>query len=731
MNQYTKLIIEGIEVDLFESEALPLSITKRINNLDGEVQGDFSRVSVKIPATKKNVNLLGRSRALFKFRIEVDGSPNFSGLAQARRGKTQRNGYITIENSYELNLISNNSTWFNLLGDTLLSDCTDLVIPWDETYVSTGFSNPNHINYFGFMLIKWREWETWTGSYYGIKYQESTPGLMIVPLIRNAFALIGYTVVSDFFDTPDIQKLILPTPIPKKLGTDFGDKYLNTKVSFSTPITLPSITSPTNIPFTTIDVAAPSNPTAYDNVTNFEYTAPLTGYYEVELLLIFSTTSIPVGYTFLTKLRVNGVDVSPPIGFLIYSTVGYTPYPPNGEPQRATTVVFLNAGDTIAFYWSNLDAVYDITVDSGYFKITGEATKEWGMPIDFKFLLKDWRFLDMLVGLKAIFNLGFESDDNLKTVRIEPLDRYQHKCKYISNTFPTPINESKEGFYKDSETKDYSSLIDGDKDGRFDLIATAGTHRFKWPESGEETEEWLEGVNNLKIYEAHYLMGNGADASEKEDFEVPFFVKTIHVSDVLATYPNTRIAPQFPLIYSKNYVLDPTAEEADVDYDIEPRIMYHMGRRVYLATDESDGVFELYNDATLIGISRVPATFMVNYNDTTGLDPSLSFANEVNNGQEVTGLLQKYHLQNTLRKETGEVVENYVRFNSIDNNNFTFRIKAIIDSQKYIVQEIEGFNPLVDSPTNFKFYLDVHPTLSDIDNIQNTTLKGVASLLSV
>ena len=57
-------------------------------------------------------------------------------------------------------------------------------------------------------------------------------------------------------------------------------------------------------------------------------------------------------------------------------------------------------------------------------------------------------------------------------------------------------------------------------------------------------------------------------------------------------------------------------------------------------------------------------------------------------------------------------------------------MKGIIDSQKYIVQEIESYNPLTDDPTNFKFYLDIHPTAADVANIQNTPLTGVVTLLS-
>ena len=81
-NQYTKLIINGLEVDLFDSEELPLNITKRVNNIDGKVQGDFSRASVTVPATKTNINILGQTRAFYPFRIEVDGAPSFSGTAQ-------------------------------------------------------------------------------------------------------------------------------------------------------------------------------------------------------------------------------------------------------------------------------------------------------------------------------------------------------------------------------------------------------------------------------------------------------------------------------------------------------------------------------------------------------------------------------------------------------------------------------------------------------------------------
>ena len=715
MNLYTKLIIDGVEMDLYDVTKLPLSITKRINNLDGDVQGDFSRASITLPATKNNINKLGHSRRFLPFRIEVDGSPSFSGTAQIRKGKTQSIGYAAIEENYQINLISNNSSWFVVLGDTLLSDLTDIIIPWNDTYVDAGWTAPNGTNDWCFPLIKWKEWLTFSVDHYKIKYEEATPALLIAPLIRAAFNSIGYTIDSVFFDTDFFKKLIIPTPIPDKLSAAFSKEYLNTSVSFSSPITLSTGFFPA-LPFDQIDVFAPANPTAYDNVVTFLYTCPMAGYYEVNLSLKFNTTAPANPYSFFARLTQNGVAPLPPIGFAFDS--GGVPffYPTNGIPWTATGVLFCQAGDTIAFEYA-VGVGSSIVVDAGFMTITGEAVRTYGMTLDFKYLLNDWRFMEMLKGVKQIFNLAFETNDVTKVVKIEPKDRYNNRSKY-----PVVVQETKEGFYQDT-TKDYSQLIDYNKEGSFEFEDVEGRFDFTWATDSDETAEWVELVNNIKIYEAKYGMSSGADLSKKRENEVPFFAKTIHVSDVEAKFPDTLITPQFPLIYPQNYVLDPTATVAN--YDIMPRILYFAGRRFFATDEEGDGYFDLFG----IGQSYLPACFMVNYNDNTGIDPSLSFANETVTGVETIGLLQGFHLQDTVRHDQGELRENYVRFNSIDNNNFTFRIKAVIDSQRYILQEIEAFNPLTDNPTNFKFYLDAHPTSANVLNIQNTLIRGVVTLV--
>lgn len=714
-NQYTKLFINNQAIDLNKSEALPLNITRRVNSIEGDIKGDYSRVSITVPATKNNIDILGKTRAYLPFRIEGDGAPDFHGAAQAKTIKTYSQGYAAIEEGYEINLISNNTSWFVLLGNTFLSDLTDLVVNFDEAEILLGLvSQPSVIDYC-FAPIKWKEWEHFTGVppdlQYNPSYFEMTPCLFYKPLITAAFNSIGYTIESEFMESDLFIKLALDTPIPLKMPAGYNDKYLTTKVSNSLPISLPNPTVGI-FKYDTIDVAAPLNPTAYVPATG-EYTLPLDGYYEISISWAFSAAHIPaLGDVFIAAIFFNGAVVSPSIGF---GWTGPAEYP-SGKTLTASTIVLGSAGDKI-----RTDIAYGgvapLPLDGAIMTIVGEATSQQGMPIDFKFLLGKLKFNEMLLGFKDLFNLGFETNDITKIVKIEPLDGY------ISKDRVAATSERKEGFYKDTVIKDYSKLIDYQKKSDIRLQPMEGLFDFKYKSDSDATIEFIEGINPIGIYQSQFPMSSGADTSKVKTIEVPFFAKTIHVLDQLAKYPGTNRVPQFLLIYPQNYVEDPTATVAD--YDKSPRVFYFAGQRT--GFEDEDGTMQFFEN---IGVpALVPAAFVVNYNDDTGLDPNLGFDNQIINGVESIGLMQNHYLQKLARDDKGELYKNYVKFNSTDSFNFSFRIKGIIDGQRFIVQQIRGFNPLIDSPSEFNFYLDVFPDSNDINNIINSPLTGVVLLL--
>jgi len=719
-NQYTKLFIHNQEVDLFKAEELPLNITKRVNNIEGEIQGDYSRASVSVPATSTNVLILGDSRRFFDFRIEVDGQPSFNGTARVRKGKTFSQGYAAIKETFEINLISNNSSWFVQLGETMLSDLIDLIVDFTQANILTGFVSDPSLRQHGFTFIKLKEWENSILTPPAIRYLpsvfESTPVLYVKPLIEEAFHSIGYTIQSDFFDTDMFKKLVLPTFLPDKMPSGYNEKYLNTKVSMAAPSIFPPGAFAV-ILFDTIDQAAPASPTAYNPVTGV-YTCPLAGYYEIILELGFAALPVPtVPFEFGAGCVHNGVS-------LVFSQdvrINFVNVYPAGQKLSVTYVIFADASDTIesAFAWVPTLPTDDITLDTMTMTINAEAAPEPGFPIDFKYLLEEFSFNDMLKGLISQFNLCFETDEVAKVVTIEPKDNY-------FNTSRTPTTtEIKEGFYNNTQ-KDYSQLIDYSKKGSFDFPEIQGSFNYIYASDNDPTADFIEGINALKIYEARFLMGSGSDASKTKTIEVPFFAKTIHILDDLAQYPDTNQAPQFALIYPVNNVLDPTATEERTN--IKPRILYFAGQRTTGTFPETDGLIELFE---VLGVPTAnPLSFMVNYADPTGLDPNLGFDTQIINGVSSSGLLQKFYLQEMTRNDIAELRKNYVQFNSIDYLNFTHRTKAYIDGEKYIVQTLQGFNPLKDAPTQFVFFKDEFPDGNNILQIQNSLLFGVVTNLT-
>ena len=500
----------------------------------------------------------------------------------------------------------------------------------------------------------------------------------------------------------------------------YNEKYLNTVASASAPFVLPL----GNLPCDVIDKAAPQNPTAYNNLT-YEYTAPQTGYFECSIEVKFNNIAV-VNYAVVNFLERNGVQVGPPYAAIVYTDAFGGPVYPVGQTLTSSTVVYANKNDVLKF---NTTTAISVTFDIAKVTFTGEAVPEPGFDIEFKYLLQNWKLLDMLKGINCMFNLSYETNESTKTVYIEPKDRYRNTGRWVVPATPAVVtDELKEGFYKFEDQKDFSQLIDYKKAGSFEFPAMAGVFAYRYKaDSFEDTINFVEGINETKIYESKYQLTAGADLKNTQTKEVPFFVKTIHVSDHLIKFPDTNTVPQVPLIYPQNYVLDPTATTAETADNISPRLLYFAGQRGP-AFEEIDGTIEWNEFAGLK--MRLPFAFMVNYNDSTGLDANLGFNTQTINGVESSGLLQRYYLQELARNNSGELRKNYVKFGIIDKQNFSFRIKGLIDSQRYIVQELTGFNPLKDSPTQFKFYLDIVPSQDDINNIQNSPLLSAVSLLS-
>jgi hypothetical protein len=728
MSRYAKLIINGIEADSFSLEATPLNLKKRISNPDGEPAGSFTRSTIKIPATKNNKSILSGKLGFLPFRIDISGSTRLSGFLQVKKEEIISNCYECIVASYEVALQGGNSDWFLALRNCKLSEITAAKVFFDVGPIDAGFNADPDLIDNGFFFMKFKEWEnsrlitennpfggSITRQLESPSYKEATPFLFIRPLVIEAFRKVGYTIESDFIESDFFKRLIMPVPLPNKMPQIYSDNYLNFHASKDTlTINNPAVTV-FNFPFDTVTL--PPLNTGVWNALTYEYIVPSDGFYELETGATFGPEVGMFSFIYLQVATVNGSAViAGQGGFAEGGLLGLFPFPTN-QTKKGSVVAQASAGDIIAVTVQTFTDT-PFTILNSYLKINGEAIRALGLNIDFASLVDKYDFLPLLKDLTTIFKLGFDTNADNKKVKIEPLDPYLYTDR-LSST-----KEVREGYYYLSNTIDYSGKIDFSKKIDNKIPVLDGFFKFFYLSDEDETTKAREENERFKIYEAIYNSPDGSDKNKTKEIKTEFFAKSIHTTDNLARYPDTEINPQFVLSYPFNYVLDPTATNQDANYDISPRILYFGGQRGGI-----DGYIEINENQG--GDVELPAAFMVNYNDVSGLDPNLSFATEIIAGQEVAGIVDRFQIHCLSRKSQRGEKKASVLQTPTERDNFTFRKKAIINGKRYVIESIESVNPLQNTPDKFLFVLDEFADKAIKDGIENSNLSGLFSIFPV
>jgi hypothetical protein len=729
MSSYAKFIINGVEAAVFNVNEIPLSLKKRISTLEGNAAGSFTRSSLTIPATKTNKAILTDEFGFLPFRIEINGAIKLSGFLQVTGENLTNDCYNCTVLSYDLALRGGNASWLQGLKDCTLDEVTDATDIFDRAEIQNGFNADPDAVESGFTFFKWKEWkhsrrvsETLATpppvnrQLESPSYEEATPFLFIKPLVERMFNLQGFTIISNFFNTNFFKRLIWLIPLPDKLPQEYSEAFLNFEASRSI-LNVPIQGVIFGVfPYDTVDKLPPQNPTAWDGVL-YEYTCKEAGFYEVEFGHTFGPQTGTFEYSYIAATSINGAIIPPSQGGAAIGAgdlFGPELFP-TGETQTTSTVFQLEAGDVIRIETIiRADTPYDML--NNFVRITGEATRTIGLEIDFKTLISKYDCLPLLKDLEKAFKLTFDTNPDNKTVIIEPSDLYRYTERY-----PVAINGTQPGYYSINDFKDYTQKIDLSRNPKNKRVSIEGFINYRYLSDDEETINYVEEGQKLGIYEALYNAPNGSDKGKVKTIETEFFAKTLHIRDNLARYPETDINPQFPSSYPQNYVLDPTAGDNDAEYDISPRILFFAGQR-----DGLDGYIEIYENP---GVPEpLPAAFMVNYNDSSGLDPSLSWAAEKVGNNIVPGLVERFNLQCIARLIQRERKEAFVLTNAVEEDNFSFRQKAVIGEKKYIIQNIESTNPLQGIPDKFLFVRDGYATENLKDDIDNTLLSGVVSL---
>jgi hypothetical protein len=707
-----KIIIDGQVAEL-PPNGLNLPLTYSLRSREGLAinSGSRSEYSFELPGTKHNDSIFNQfydpaiytinEQLFLSASIEVDGLPFFIGRCQLQSVILKQDQYFWQGKSYKVAFYGNNADWSTRIGDLLIKN-----IPFTQHTYSyldnlTHWYNSYPTNDFKYLPIKLKDYTTF-GQLDAL--EDSHPAIFVVDVLNKIFASIGYTIVSNFFSSVFAERLIMPVPILSRylLDPQFGIEYLNISAHYlwNPPINL--IEYPFVFPFQT--VAPTIGPNPYDPLTGI-YTAPNTGFYLISLNAIFTNVAGSVDPSFIYGLN-NEWATFPPTWTYIEQ--------PNITADAILNysfVVPLNQGDTLAMGLSFSLSSAPFELDF-YYEIVGEAEFVDGFNVDLKYFIDpSLKALDFIRGLAHAFNLVFETNEGSRTVYIEPAD------DFILESRPS-TSSLEDGFYTTQNAIDYTPFVDLSKNG--ELVSDTkqlSQLRLKWKDdSNDPTVEALNLNANLGILEARYNFASNRFKQGETVVENPFFAPTLVVADSEIINVNSTKTPMLPIIWATNFLETGTGTE--VVTQILPRLLVSDP----VSTGDENGSINVF-DGTSVVDYKTPLNYMVDYNDTTGFQTSLSFGDVTVNGFNVAGLLKRFYLSEMVRRNGGKYLELFILWDVLKIQNLTFRDKIFINGNTYILQEINTFDVAKNQSTKTYFVFDNKEVGADA-NIQSTILTA-------
>jgi len=725
MKKYIRIKVADQELD-FDPDNLNLDLTFSITDKDdiSSTQGSRSERSVTLPASKQNKSVLQGVKGLQSASIEVNGVPVLQGTAQRKENKQRGGAYQLQDKKYNVAFFGNNAGWFTRLKDKFLGtgiDYSDLVHDWDVVEIENGLLNVNaSLQDYGYCIIKRTPYGggTFVGAF------ECSPFLYVAPLLTRIFNSAGYTIDSNFLETQLAQSLIFPVLLPEKYSTAFSDEYLNisaektitTPASPSVPIvydvqTINPPSAPFN-PYIAVDPTFPS-PLLANGTT---YTAPYDGFYEVKASIVINNVTV-IG-TQSPQLILVDSNGNGPIGNVFIPTLTDV-----NRVIEISGIFQLNAGEKVVAGVLNLATQYQYDVTGGTFEVRGEALIRPGIPIDFKFLLRDWLITDFIKGVQHLFNLKFDTNDAARIVKIEPSDNW-------INTQQDPTTQDiQNGFYQGGT--DITQRLDLSQDSRrINKVDVAESYLYKYSDpSSDPTYDILNEAEEVPVYGARYDLDADVFNETTEDSENPFFAPTLHLLDEDIRAINSDITPLVPIVWSNNYKDSPNQSE-QVDTN-SPRILIKPDPTT---RSNIDGSIQFSSASTPLGVPIIqvlpnPVAFAVNFNDQTGLEPNLSYSDVTVNNNVQFGLFRRFYLRQLTRINQAVQLECYIKYRTLDILQLDFAQKVVINNERYILQQVESWSPLINRTTKTTLLLDAAPNDADAAKTVNANQIGLLNIL--
>jgi len=479
--------IEWNWLDVLESQGVPFSLNFSVGDLRdiSKRSTGFSK-TFNIPASNHNNGVLtpmlavGSERKMISWmpaRIKVNGVYVFLGLMRVEEGNTGKGGF------FKCHIIQDGVDWTTALDKSKLCDLP-ISHTEDRNYTNIKNSWNNSVDngdewFWG--LVNYGEWYgehvNTTGTHdYSHGANDFHPTLFAKPIVDKIFASIGYTVHSNFFNSPIFKALCHPYSSGEDyvdtegIFGDSGDNYCRvTRTAKVAPggsywsggkVHYPCMTCSSNYaywkPLNTSGAVAVSNDIGNNFSTNTSvgYTVPFTGTYHVFIgaTMYLSQGGSSGSYSELAvrvlkngSYLVGGIltpgMISPQFGInsgcYVYSNDTDVD---SGISRSSDGDFFLNAGDNITvevagrngvWLWHSYHDIENLVFD--IYPIPSATVPSLPATIDGS-ILPCTKQVDYLKGLTELFNLQWTTNEETKTIYCEPYDDFFGSGKVVDWT---------------------------------------------------------------------------------------------------------------------------------------------------------------------------------------------------------------------------------------------------------------------------------------------------------
>jgi hypothetical protein len=708
-------------IEITDSDSFPLALTKSNSDIRDitKRQGVYTK-DFKVLATSKNNKLLkyiynanasaigGRDCS-----ISYNGMPILTGLIFAIQ-VGQRNQ----SDEYTLRIYSDNVDWYTLLGGATInsydygnSEVASFgmtngqlsgTIPASTTqstlsraYIEASWRFPDLFDYV-YPLISYGQPDN--GTY--VAETDMRPAIYIGKMLTKAFTSIGYTLDSDFFSTGIGSRLILPF---------IGDNFINSivaansfDVTRNTSQTLFSGVwanpSPTGI-YTLIFNTTITDPSAIYNTTTGQLNVLVDGDYTFDLNGVIRVTGV-TSTSFVGNVRLQLRDLSSNILFDLDITPPLNGATPSIDIQVAetTTPVLLTAGSyefVLLFEFLNLNNDnITVSMQAGFsaeqsLDITIAANQTYNVGNT----LTDLKVLDVLGGLQNIFNLYFDTNNDTRTVTIEPK--------------PALLKPLSEGI-------DFTSKLDVKNRITTDIVQVYNRSlQFRY--GNDSNDKWQNNYNQQQgtiFGSALYDLG-----SNFKDGVTELGTKAFAATLLYDNHPFSPSGCPIPVMWSEN------AQSPPKSYDFLPRILYYKG---YVEIFQAGGIKASWRWLN-VTLTTLPSCFMLDPTTSSPIDVNLLY----NDSDTANGLVREYYNSDISVIHDRRVHKAFFRITGIDFRNIDLFKPIYLDHVNlqgwYYINQVIDFTPNKEKTTLYELVkaFDTlpfdRPIATEIPTIQGST----------